>query len=455
MNQRELRRLDRELTAYLESMVVGMGRPERRQAMTDYLTALLLDGDRKSMEPMAARLVDDKSEIQAMRQRLQQCVNVSSWSEEELWLRLALKAERELPDIEALVVDDTGFPKKGTHSVGVQRQYSGTLGRKDNCQIATSLHLASERGSVCIGMQLYLPESWASDRKRCQAVGVPDDVPFRTKWQISLAQIDDALAWGVKPRVVLADAGYGDVTEYRDGLTERGLDYVVGVQGSLVVWAPGTGPIPPPASRPVGQHGRAPTRWKTGEEKPLTLAALATSRGRAGCQVVRWRQGSRGQQASEFGAVRVRPAHRHTQGFPPGDELWLLYAWPADEKEPTKFWFSTLPAKTAIKQLVRLAKLRWRVERDYQELKQEVGLDHFEGRGWVGFHHHATLCAVAHAFLALRRALSPPERDAVDTARGETSAPAGAVALGRDLSALPTHRGSRRPAARGLENVIE
>ena len=189
MNQRELRRLDRELTAYLESMVVGMGRPERRQAMTDYLTGLLLDGDRKSIEPMAARLVDDKSEIQAMRQRLQQCVTVSSWSEEELWLRLALKAERELPEIEALVVDDTGFPKKGTHSVGVQRQYSGTLGRKDNCQVATSLHLAGERGSVCIGMQLYLPESWTSDRKRCEAVGVPDDVPFRTKWQISLAQL--------------------------------------------------------------------------------------------------------------------------------------------------------------------------------------------------------------------------------------------------------------------------
>ncbi len=455
MNRRELQRLDRELTAYLESMVVGMGRPERRQAMTDYLTGLLLDGDRKSIEPMAARLVDDSSEIQAMRQRLQQCVTVSSWSEEELWLRLAQKAERELPEIEALVVDDTGFPKKGTHSVGVQRQYSGTLGRKDNCQVATSLHLASERGSVCIGMQLYLPESWTSDRKRCQAVGVPEDVPFRTKWQISLAQIDDALAWGVKRRVVLADAGYGDVTEYRDGLTERGLPYVVGVQSSLVVWAPGTGPIPPPEGRPPGQHGRSPTRWKTGEEKPVTVAALATAQGRSACQVVRWRQGSRGRQASEFGAVRVRTAHLHTQGVPPGDELWLLYAWPAAEKAPTKFWFSTLPAKTPIKQLVRLAKLRWRVERDYQELKQEIGLDHFEGRGWVGFHHHATLCAVAHAFLALRRALSPPERDAVDAARGEASAPAGAAAMGRDLPALPPRGGSWKSAARPVQNVIE
>ncbi len=211
MNQRELMRLDRELTAYLESMLVGMGRPERRQAMADYLTGLLLDGDRKSIEPMAGRLVEDSADIQAMRQRLQQCVTVSPWSDEELLLRLALKADAELPEVEALVVDDTGFPKKGTHSVGVQRQYSGTLGRKDNCQVATSLHLASERGSVCIGMQVYLPESWTSDRARCRAVGVPDDVPFRTKWQISLAQIDAALDWGLKRRVVLADPGYGNL----------------------------------------------------------------------------------------------------------------------------------------------------------------------------------------------------------------------------------------------------
>ena len=450
-----MRRLDRELTAYLESMVAGMGRPERRQAMTDYLTALLLDGDRKSIEPMAARLVDDKRKIQAMRQRLQQCVTVSGWSEGELWRRLALKAESELPAIEALVVDDTGFPKKGTHSVGVQRQYSGTLGRKDNCQIATSLHLASERGSVCIGMQLYLPESWTSDPQRCRAVGVPDDVPFRTKWQISLAQLDAALGWGVKRRVLLADAGYGDVTEYRDGLTARGLDYVVGVQGSLVVWAPGTGPIPPPTGRAPGRGGRAPTRWKTGADKPVTVAALAMARGRSGCRTVRWRQGSRGPQASQFGAVRVRPAHRHTQGEPPGAELWLLYAWPADEKAPTKFWFSSLSAKTPIKQLVGLAKLRWRVERDYQELKQEVGLDHFEGRGWVGFHHHATLCAVAHAFLALRRALSPPDQDAVDVARGASSAPAGVAALGRDVPALSPRGRSRKLAPWPLQDVIE
>jgi SRSO17 transposase len=455
MNQRELQQLDRELTAYLESMIVGMGRPERRQAMADYVTGLLIDGERKSIEPMAGRLVDQKSEIQGMRQRLQQCVTVSTWSDDEMLLRLAVKAEAELPGVEAWVVDDTGFPKKGNHSVGVQRQYSGTLGRKDNCQVAASLHLASERGSVCMGMQLYLPESWTSDRKRCRAVGVPDEVPFRTKWQISLAQIDATLEWGLARRVLLADAGYGDVTEYRDGLVARGIEYIVGVQGSLVAWAPGTGPIPPPKTRPPGQAGKFPTRWKTGEDKPLSLLSLAIARGRSACKMVHWREGSRGRQSSHFGAVRIRTAHLHLQGAPPGDEQWLLYEWPDDEKEPTKLWLATLKANTPIKQLVRLAKLRWRVERDYQEMKQEIGLDHFEGRGWIGFHHHATLCAIAHGFLALRRALSPPERNDMDAPRSKTSATAGATALGRKLPTMPATRGRRKLAARTVENVIK
>ena len=416
MKPRELKRLDRELTVYVDSLVAGMGRPERRQAMADYVTGLLLDGDRKSIEPIAGRLVDDVAEIQAMRQRLQQCVTVSPWSDEELWRRLAMKMEAELPDLEAWVVDDTGFPKKGSHSVGVQRQYSGTMGRKDNCQVAVSLHLAGERGSSCVGMQLYLPESWSSDRERCRAVGVPDDVPFRKKWEISLSQVDAAIAWGLARRVVLADAGYGDVTEFRDGLVARGLDYVVGINGVQVMWPPGAAPIPPPPTRPVGRGGKAPCRWKTGEQKPMTALSLALARGRTSCRTVSWREGSRGRQRSLFGCVRVCCAHHHLQGKPPGEEQWLLYEWPADEAEPTKFWLATLPAGVSLTQLVRLAKLRWRVERDYQEMKQEIGLDHFEGRGWRGFHHHATLCAVAHGFLALRRALFPPEKNAVDPA---------------------------------------
>jgi SRSO17 transposase len=455
MKARDLKRLDRELTTYVDSLIEGMGRPERRQAMADYVLGLLLDGDRKSIEPMAGRLVDDVAEIQAMRQRLQQCVTVSPWSDAKMWQRLAVKMDAELPDVEVWVADDTGFPKKGNHSVGVQRQYSGTLGRKDNCQVAVSLHLAGEKGSSCIGMQLYLPESWNSDRERCRQVGVPDDVPFQKKWEISLSQIDAAISWGLARRVVLADAGYGDVTDYRDGLTARGLLYVIGINGVQVLWAPGTAPIPPPPVRPLGQRGNTPCRWKTGEQKPVTASELAVARGRKVCRTVTWREGSRGRQQSTFGGVRVRSAHHHLQGEPPGEEQWFVYEWPVDEAEPTKFWLATLPADASLKKLVGLAKLRWRVERDYQEMKQEIGLDHFEGRGWRGFHHHGALCAVAHGFLALRRALFPPEEDTVDAAGSSPSTPAGATAAARHLPALPPQRRRREPSAGAVDNVIE
>src|SRR5262249_12131383 len=183
MNRREIERLDRELGGFIDSMVDGMGRPERRRAMASYITGLLLDGERKSVQPMAARLVDDASEIEAMRQRLQQAVCVSSWSDSELLARLARKIDRELPATEALVIDDTGFPKKGTFSVGVARQYSGTLGRVDNCQVAVSVHLAGELGSACIGMRMFLPEAWAEDATRRRSVGIPAEIEFQKKWQ--------------------------------------------------------------------------------------------------------------------------------------------------------------------------------------------------------------------------------------------------------------------------------
>ena len=195
-----------------------MGRVERRAAMRNYVTGLLLDGERKSVEPMAARLVDAPEQIGAMRQRLLDCVGKSDWAETEVLRRLAMKLERELPGVEAFVIDDTGFPKKGELSVGVSRQYSGTLGRTDNCQVATSLHLAGEAGSGCIGFTVYLPEAWTDDRSRCRAAGVPEEIGFRRKWELALLQIDDALRWGFRPHIVLADAGYGDVGEFRSGV---------------------------------------------------------------------------------------------------------------------------------------------------------------------------------------------------------------------------------------------
>jgi SRSO17 transposase len=291
---------------------------------------LLLDGERKSIEPIAARLVDRPDAVEAMRQRLQQRVVVSPWDAGELFARVARTRDRELPDLAAFIVDDTGFPKKGRHSVGVARQYSGTLGRTDNCQIATSLHLAGERGSGCIGLRLYLPEAWTADRARCRTAGVPDTVAFAPKWQHALALLDQALAAGVRRHVVLGDAAFGDVTAFRDALTARGLAYHLRVQSGLVVWPPGT-TFTIPARR--GSTGRPrsiprPSRRTT----PVTLAALAATLPH---RRVTWREGSRGPQASRFAAVRVRLAHRHAEGAGLGPEVWLLSEWPRGEPAPT------------------------------------------------------------------------------------------------------------------------
>jgi SRSO17 transposase len=430
MKPTQIKRLECELGEYLDSLISGMGRPERRRAMSWYVTGLLLDGERKSIEPIAARLVDDASEIEAMRQRLQQCVTLSTWSDREVLGRLARKLDRELPGAETLIVDDTGHPKKGKHSVGVARQYSGTLGRVDNCQVAVSLHVGGESVSGCIAYDLYLSEEWTADLPRRRSVGIPNEVGFRTKWQMALEQIDWALAAGVRKHTVLADAGFGDATEFREALMARGLSYIVGINGQPVVWPPESAPSIP--RRKPGK-GHPPTRYRDDAHPPETIAHLA---GRLRYRRVSWREGSRGWQSSRFAAVRIRTAHRHIHAAPPGEEQWLLCESPKAENEPRKYWLATLPPTTTIRTLVRLAKLRWRVERDYQEMKQELGLDHFEGRTWRGFHHHAALCAVAHGFLALQRALFPPEEIEVDPSDGPALPAAGAASENRLLSAL-------------------
>jgi SRSO17 transposase len=426
--------------------------------MGDYLRGLLLDGERKSVYPMAARMADDASDVEGLRQRLQRCVK-SSWDDEEWYRRIATKLNRELPGVEAFVVDDTGFAKKGVYSVGVARQYSGTLGRTDNCQVAVSLHLAGERGSGCVGFRLYLPECWTKDRERCRAAGVPDDVSFEPKWKLALGLIDQALGWDVRPPITLADSGYGDTTEFRDGLTERGLVYNVAVRGTTVVWPPGV--APKRKSTRTGKSGRPPTRFEAGNAKPVSISELAESLGRKAYRKVTWREGTRGQMTSYFAAVRVRRAHGHAKGKPPGDEQWLLCEWPLDEPAPTKFYLSTQPASCSLKGLVRTAHLRWRVKRDYQDMKQEVGLDNYEGRMWRGFHHHAALCAGAHAFLALRRALFPPEEGAMDAANGTPSPAAGPArhALGVPVVPPPDHPASAAlravaPVTTWVENAI-
>lgn len=403
MKRRELERLDSELSLFLDGLSECVKRKDQRRSFVMYVTGLLLDGERKSLQPMAMRLVDSAKEHESMRQRLQQVVSAAPWDEADLYRRLGLKLDTELSGISAFVVDDTGFPKKGVYSVGVNRQYSGTLGRVENCQVAASLHLAGEGTSGCIGLRLFLPEVWANDAARRKAAGVPENVAFEKKWELAIGLLDNALAAGVRKHVVLADAGYGDASEFRAALTERGLRYLVGVQSTHTVWGPKSRPeLPNKDSEP----GRRPTRYRDNQHPAVSIAELAS---KLEYRTVTWREGSKGSQSSRFATARVRSAERRTKGGVPGEPEWLLCEWPVDEPAPTKFYLSTLPASTSATALVRTAKIRWRVERDYQEMKQEIGLDHFEGRTWRGFHHHAALCAVAHAFLALQRALFPPE----------------------------------------------
>jgi SRSO17 transposase len=419
MNRTDLRALDSALERYVYNLFAGLGRVERRVSMRWYVAGLLLDGERKSIQPMAARLVDRSADAEAMRQRLQEAVVSANWDDREVRARLATHVGHEIPELEMLVVDDTGFPKKGKKSPGVARQYSGTMGRIDNCQVAVSVHVAGVRGSAALGFRLYLPEAWANDPARRKAAHIPDEVVFQTKWEIALDEIDAVRAAGVPQDIVGADAGYGEVQEFREGLAKRGLRYVVRVPSSPVVWRPGEGPIPP-SERPYSRgKGRPPTRHVDGKAKPIAVGGLAQEMGIAGTNSVTWAEGTNGPKTSQFGAVRVRTAHRHEAGRPPGVEEWLLYEWLPDE-EP-RLWLSNLPADTALTDLVRLAKLRWRIERDYQEMKGECGLDHYEGRTWRGFHHHATLCMVAHAFLAIQRAHFPPEQPPVDPSDGPSA----------------------------------
>ena len=428
MTPTQLKRLDKELTEFLDYITDGMGRPERRRAMSLYLTGLLLTGERKTAVSMGRRLAADDGQIEGMRQRLQQCVSVSEWADEEVRRRLALRFEKRLKP-EAFVVDDTGFPKKGKLSVGVQRQYSGTLGRTDNCQVASSLHVASDAASGCIGMRLYLPEQWAEDGPRRRQAGIPDDVVFRPKWQIALDLLDDALGWGLPSRLVIADAGYGDSTEFRDGLDERHCPYLVGISANHCCWPPGSRPRRPP--RRAGR-GRPRTRYSAGVQQPISIADVASQLAYRKYTVA---DGHGGTKTGRFGFARVQLAERHTKGRPPSEPLWLICEWRPAKKQ-YRFHVSNLAESTSKRELVRLTKLRWRIERDYQEMKGEIGLDHYEGRTWRGFHHHVTLCAVAHGFLAIHRQLSPPKRQDhdMDAADGATQDPAPVARSHRRLS---------------------
>jgi SRSO17 transposase len=399
---------EERFAAYLDEIAAVLGHASRAAAARAYCTGLLLPGERKSVEPMAARIAPGR--VQAKHQSMHHVVAKAEWDDAAV-----LRAVREwvLPAIERhgpvryWIVDDTGFPKKGKHSVGVARQYCGQLGKQDNCQVAVSLSVANDRACLPIAYRLYLPEAWAADPRRRAKAGVPEAIGFETKTATALGQLRQALAEGVPVGVVLGDGAYGTETAFRAGVGELGLRYVLGVQSSTSIWPPGMAPAPP---RPRCGPGRPQTRLQRSpdQEEPVSVKALAQGLPQRAWRRVTWREGSRAELASRFAARRVRPAHRDTLRSEPWPEEWLLIEWPEGEAEPTKYWLANLPPTTALRDLVRAAKARWLIERDYQELKQEIGLGHYEGRGWRGFHHHASLCIAAYGFLVAERCLFPP-----------------------------------------------
>ena len=309
--------------------------------------------------------------------------------------------------------DLTDFPKKGRHSVGVARQSCGQLGKKDNGQVAVTLSLANRTASLPVASRLSLPQEWADDPARRQKAGVPEDITFQTKPEIALDQIRAAAEAGLPPGVILMDAGYGTDTQLRTSVAALGFCYIAGILSNTSVWAHGREPLPP---KPWSGRGRPPKLMRRdGEHQPTLVKALALALAPEMWTEIAWRESTAGRLTSRFARVRVRAAHRDYWLSELRPQEWLLIEWPEGDKEPTKYWLSTLPEDIGFERLVELAKLRWRIERDYQELKQELGLGHYEGRGWRGFHHHASLCIAAYGFLVAERARISPSGSAAPT----------------------------------------
>jgi SRSO17 transposase len=394
----------------MEGLATAAGHEDRQGPLKNYCKGLLLPGERKSIEPIAARL--DPDHIEPMRQSLHHLVAKAPWSDEVLLEQVrnsVLPTMQKHGSVVAWIVDDTGFPKKGKHSVGVTRQYCGQVGKQENCRVAVSLSVATWTSSLPVGYRLYLPKDWAEDNERREKTEVPEKVAFQTKPEMALDQIRAAVAANLDRGVVLADAAYGMNTEFRDEVTKLALQYVMGVQSSITVWAPGKQPLPAMKRGKIGRPARLLQR--SPEHQPVSVKQLAMGLPSTDFREITWREGTDRKLHSRFAAVRVRPAHRDNERAEPRTEEWLLIEWPRGEKEPTKYWLSTLPPDAKLKALVKMAKQRWIIERDYQELKQELGLGHFEGRNWRGFHHHATLCIAAYGFLvAERNRFSPSAR---------------------------------------------
>jgi SRSO17 transposase len=388
---------------YLDGLTSVIGHADRAAPLKGYCTGLLAAEGRRSVEPMAA--VTAPAGVSAQHQKLLHFVANAAWSDE---LVLAKVQEMVLPQIErhgpieAWIIDDTSFPKQGRHSVGVHHQYCGQLGKQANCQVVVTLSIANHHASLPIAYRLYLPEAWVGDAARRKKARIPEEISFQTKPEIALDQVRAACAAGVARGVVLMDASYGSNSALRGGVSALALSYVAGIVPTIKVQA-------------VTESGKPGPR--------VSAKELALDLPKGAWRTVTWREGTNERLASRFARVRVRtsPIRRANERA----EETLLIEWPEGEEEPTKYWLATLPKSTSFRRLVDIAKMRWRIERDYQDLKQEIGLGHYEGRGWPGFHHHGTLCIAAYGFLVSERETIPPSGTRSSRSLTKTALPDG------------------------------
>jgi SRSO17 transposase len=396
MGLRGARGIESRFTRYVEGLVSVIGHADRAGPLRDYCTGLVMPVERKSVEPMAA--ITAPGRTAAQHQSLLHFIGQGAWSDAAVLAKVREMVLAQIEchgPIEAWIIDDTSFPKQGRHSVGVAHQYCGQLGKQANCQVAVSLSIANHAVSLPVAYRLYLPKDWAEDKSRRRKAGVPEEISFKTKPEIALEQVRWGCEMGLPGDLVLVDAAYGHDSKLRKGITELEKVYVAGIQPQSLVWAPGT------------RRGRAPKKGRRDAPNAISVKDVAQGLRAKAWRTIVWREGTNERLSSRFARVRVHVASSHERPAKPAKE-WLLIEWPEGEDEPTKYWLSTLPQNIPFRDLVDAAKLRWRIERDYEELKQEVGLGHFEGRGWRGFHHHATLCIAAYGFLISERETIPP-----------------------------------------------
>lgn len=441
--------LESRFDVYCDELVKVLSHSDRSQPARWYLKGLMLPGSRKSVEPMAARVYPEN--VRSAHQSMHHLVADAEWNDEALLSTvtgLVLPALTRGGNTCNWIIDDTGFPKKGTCSVGVARQYCGQVGKTDNCRVAVSLSLGTQSGSLPLSYSLYLPREWTDDPERCLAAGVPEAIAFATKNEIARAQIEAALKAGIPRGTVLGDAAYGDDTALRDWLNAQNLIYALGVRTGTTVWWGEHQPVTAPVA---GKRGKTKTHLTRDEcHQPISVLELAKALAPQRFRNVTWRQGVSEPMRSRFARIRVRAAHRDL----PREEEWLVIEWPKGEAEPSRYWLSTHPKSITFAELVDSIKARWRIERDYQELKQEFGLGHYEGRNWRGFHHHASLCIAAYGFL-MRERLSGTKKNGdqlKEPALPEDFRPRGAGADATTRAGLDRHI-TLSPGARHLTRL--